>query len=43
MTIPKDCTYEEKIDRLAEVADTILQVEGSDVMCFSMWVPSNGT
>jgi hypothetical protein len=40
MSIPKDCTYEEKIDRLSEVADTILQVEGSDVMCFSMWVPS---
>ena len=39
-SIPKDCTYEEKIDRLSEVADTILQVEGSDVMCFSMWVPS---
>ncbi len=39
MSIPKDCTYEEKIDRLSEVADTILAVEGSDVMCFSMWVP----
>jgi len=39
MSIPKDCTYEEKIDRLADVADTILAVEGSDVMCFSMWVP----
>jgi hypothetical protein len=39
-SIPKDCTYEEKIDRLSEVADTILDVEGSDVMCFSMWVPN---
>jgi hypothetical protein len=39
MSIPKDCTYEEKIDRLSEVADTILEVEGSDVLCFSMWVP----
>jgi len=40
MSIPKDGTYEEKIDRLTEVADTILDVEGSDVMCFSMWVPA---
>ncbi len=39
MSIPKDCTYEEKIDRLSEIADTILAVEGTDVMCFSMWVP----
>ncbi len=39
MSIPKDCTYEEKIDRLSEIADTILAVEESDVMCFSMWVP----
>ena len=41
MSIPKDCTYEEKMDRLSEVVDTILAVEGSDVMCFSMWVPSS--
>jgi hypothetical protein len=40
MSIPKDCTYAEKMDRLSEVADTILDVEGSDVLCFSMWVPS---
>jgi hypothetical protein len=40
MSIPKDGTYEEKIDRLTEIADTILDVEGSDVMVFSMWVPS---
>ena len=39
MSIPKDCTYEEKIDRLSEIADAVLAVEGSDVMCFSMWVP----
>jgi hypothetical protein len=39
MSIPKDCTYAEKIDLLSEVAYTILNVEGSDVMCFSMWVP----
>ncbi len=39
MSIPKDCTYAEKIDRLSEIADTILDVEGTDVMCFSMWVP----
>jgi hypothetical protein len=39
MSVPKDCTYEEKIDRLSEIADTILAVEGSDVICFSMWVP----
>jgi len=39
MSIFKDCTYEEKIDRLSEIADTILGVEGSDVLCFSMWVP----
>jgi hypothetical protein len=37
MSIPKDGTYEEKIDRLADVAETLLDVEGSDVMCFSMW------
>ena len=40
MSIPKECTYEEKIDRLSEIAGTILAVEGSDVMCFSMWVPA---
>jgi hypothetical protein len=40
MSIPKNCTYEEKIDRLSEVADVVTAVEGSDVMCFSMWVPS---
>ena len=39
MSIRKDCTYEEKIDRLSEIADTVLAVEGSDVICFSMWVP----
>jgi hypothetical protein len=39
ISIPKDCTYAEKIDRLSDVADAILDVEGSDVMCFSMWVP----
>ncbi len=41
MSIPKDRTYEEKIDRLSEIADTILEVEGSDVLCISMWVPSS--
>ena len=40
LSIPKDCTYAEKIDRLSEIADTVLAVEKSDVMCFSMWVPS---
>jgi hypothetical protein len=29
MSIPKDCTYEEKIDRLSEIADTILGVDGT--------------
>ena len=39
MSIPKDCTYDEKIDVLSEIADAILEVEGSDVPCISMWVP----
>ncbi len=39
MSIPKDCTYEEKIDRLSEIADKVLAVEGSDAICLSMWVP----
>jgi hypothetical protein len=29
MSIPKDCTYEEKIDRLSEIADTILGVDAT--------------
>jgi hypothetical protein len=40
MSIPKNCTAEEKADRLSELVDTITAVERSDVMCFSMWVPS---
>jgi hypothetical protein len=40
MSIPKDCTAEVKADRLSELVDTISAVEGSDVMCFSMWVPT---
>jgi hypothetical protein len=40
MSIPKDCTYAEKIDRLSEVADVVTAVDGSDVLVFSMWVPS---
>jgi hypothetical protein len=40
MPIPKDDTPEEKMDRLSEVADVVTAVEGSDVMVFSMWVPS---
>jgi hypothetical protein len=40
MSIPKDCTAEEKFDRLSEVADVVTAVEGSDVMVFSMWVPT---
>jgi len=40
MSIPKDCTSEEKLDRLSEIADIVAAVEGSDVMVFSMWVPS---
>ncbi len=39
MSIPKDCTYDEKIDVLSEIADAILEVEGSDGLCISMWVP----
>jgi len=40
MSIPKNCTSDEKLDRLSEVADIVTAVEGSDVMIFSMWVPS---
>jgi hypothetical protein len=40
MSIPRDCTSDEKMDRLSEVADVVTAVEGSDVMVFSMWVPS---
>ncbi len=40
MPIPKDSTAEQKMDRLSEVADVVTAVEGSDVMVFSMWVPS---
>jgi hypothetical protein len=40
MSIPKDCAAEDRADRLSELVDTILAVEGSDVMVFSMWVPS---
>jgi hypothetical protein len=40
MSVPKDLTYQEKIERLSEVADTVTAVEGSDVMVFSMWVPT---
>jgi hypothetical protein len=40
MSIPKDCTAKEKINRLSEVADIVTAVEGSDVMIFSMWVAS---
>jgi hypothetical protein len=40
MSIPKDCAAEDRADRLSELVDTILDVEGSDVMVFSMWVPS---
>jgi hypothetical protein len=39
-SIPKDGTAEEKMDRLSEVADIVTAVEGSDVLVFSMWVPS---
>jgi hypothetical protein len=41
MSIPKNCTRDEKSDRLSEVADIVTAVEGSDVLVFSMWVPSN--
>jgi hypothetical protein len=40
MSIPKDCTAKEKMDRLSGVADVVTAIEGSDVMVFSMWVPS---
>jgi hypothetical protein len=40
MSVPKDCTAEEKLDRLSEVADMVTAVDGSDVLVFSMWVPS---
>jgi hypothetical protein len=40
LSIPKECSDQQKDERLAELVDTIAAVQGSDVICFSMWVPT---
>ena len=39
LSVPKDVTQQEKIKRLSLLVDTVMDVEGSDVLCMVMWVP----
>jgi hypothetical protein len=36
--LPKDASHSEKMARLSELADTITNVENSDVFLISMWI-----
>ena len=38
--LPKDITHSEKIARISELADTITNIEGSDVFVISLWMGS---
>jgi hypothetical protein len=42
VSVPNDVDYEEKLERISAVADTITSVEGSDVMLMALWVPTAG-
>jgi hypothetical protein len=36
--LPKNLPQEEKRARLSDLADTITNIENSDVFCFSLWI-----
>ena len=36
--LPKDITRDEKLARLSELAETITNIENSDVFVISMWI-----
>ena len=42
MSVPKNISYQEKMQRLSALADKVADVDGSDVICMAMWVPIIG-
>ena len=38
VVLPKDVSYEEKMDRLSEYADVAIEIEGSDVFLQAIWI-----
>ncbi len=40
MALKMNLSYDERAQRLSEFADTLLSVEGSDVMIVALWVPT---
>ena len=40
MALKMNLPYDERAQRLSEFADTLLSVEGSDVMLVALWVPT---
>jgi hypothetical protein len=40
ISVPRNISYDEKLQRLSLLADKVTDVEGSDVICMVMWVPS---
>jgi hypothetical protein len=40
MALKMHLPYDERAQRLSEFADTLLSVEGSDVMLVALWVPT---
>ncbi len=41
MSIPKHLAHDQKMDRLAEFADTVTDVDGSDVFVMALWIPTS--
>lgn len=40
LSVPKNLSYDEKMRRLALLADKVTGVEDSDAICIAAWVPS---
>jgi hypothetical protein len=41
MSLPKDLSFDEKVKRIAILANKVTDVEESDVICMALWVPSD--
>jgi hypothetical protein len=41
MSVPKNLSRNEKIQRIAILANKVTDVEESDVICMAMWIPSD--
>jgi hypothetical protein len=41
MSVPKNLSRNEKIQRIGILANKVTDVEESDVICMAMWIPSD--